>query len=159
MLDKLSQKDTLWRRTALRICKDSFIADDLVQEMYLKLMNSQKECKDFYVILTIRSLYIDYLRKNKRSKEIYTDNINNFENLFEDVKEYDDSQQYKIDLIKQQSQWWEQELIELSNDYSLRELGKMYNIDHGLIFRIKNKVKNKVWEEIEKRSPKDLATQ
>mgnify|MGYP003661890430 CR=1 FL=1 len=38
ILEELSKKDKEWRKAAYVICKDKMLADDLVQEMYFKLM-------------------------------------------------------------------------------------------------------------------------
>ncbi len=36
ILESLSKKDKYWRQIAFNICKDKSLADDLVQEMYLR---------------------------------------------------------------------------------------------------------------------------
>ena len=37
ILAELAKKDAQWRKMAFQICKDKDLADELVQEMYLKL--------------------------------------------------------------------------------------------------------------------------
>ena len=37
MLLELSKKDKKWRHIALKLCGNKDLADDIVQEMYLKL--------------------------------------------------------------------------------------------------------------------------
>jgi len=37
MLDLIAKDDSIWRRNALAICKDKTIADDLVNDMYIRL--------------------------------------------------------------------------------------------------------------------------
>jgi len=54
--------------------------EDILQETYLKLYDSKKEFKDIdkgYIYLTMRSVFIDRVRKNK---EIPTDDFSIFEN-------------------------------------------------------------------------------
>ena len=62
MLHQLAKKDSKWREIALKICKDKMLADDIVQEMYLKLANNKKQINDFYVIIVIRNLFIDEIK-------------------------------------------------------------------------------------------------
>lgn len=157
MLEQLAKKDSVWRKTAFVICKDKFLADDIVQEMYLKLMDVNKEIKDFYVVTTMRNIFLDKCKKKKY--EHYTDNLELLKIQSEDSKELDDEQQNIINIINKKSEWWQRELLELSNDHSLRELGEMFNIDYGFIFRSNKKVKTEVWEEIRKTNHKELAIQ
>jgi hypothetical protein len=63
MLELLCKKDDFWRRVAFNICKDKTLADDLVQEMYIKLSDCTKEINDFYVIITIKNIFLNHLKK------------------------------------------------------------------------------------------------
>ena len=151
MLEELAKKDKYWRQTAFYICKDNNLADDLVQEMYLKLADNKKQINDFYVILTIKNLFIDYCRKSR--KEIYYNDLS-FIDLTKEDYEPDDNDKFVLDLIKNNAEWWQIELLEMSNDHSLRELEKRYNINYGFIFRSLKKIKDKVWQEVENQNNK-----
>jgi len=63
MIKELCKKDRFWRIVAYRICKDKSFADDMVQEMYLKLYNCTKQINDFYVIITMKNIFIDSTKK------------------------------------------------------------------------------------------------
>ena len=82
ILNDLAKHDKKWRQIAYRICNDRMLADDLVQEMYLKLMNRTK-WNDYFVTITLRNLFIDHVRKTKnvRLEELnyVIDHTNNFE--------------------------------------------------------------------------------
>lgn len=65
MLEKLVLNQKLWLKMAYDICKDKDYAQDLVQDMYVKLHNIDKEINNNYVYFTLRGLFIDNIRKNK----------------------------------------------------------------------------------------------
>lgn len=133
MLEELSKKDEYWRQIAFKICKDKYLADDLVNEMYLKLYNNEKASIDWYVIIVIRNLFIDFTKQRIEISldEITTKEINN-------TFEIDDNE---LELIKG-LKWWERELLELSFDHSLRELGEKLNINYAFIHRTIKRIRN-----------------
>jgi len=138
MLEELVKKDKYWRIVAFRICKDKTLADDLVQDMYLKLQYNPKAKHDFYVVVVIRNMFFDY--KKEKQKFI---NIDNYE--FKDNSkpfEIDDNEKELIDGLK----WYEKELIEMTHDKSYREIQKELNIHYKFVERILTKAKNK-WQD------------
>jgi RNA polymerase sigma factor (sigma-70 family) len=138
MIEQLAKKDTLWRKIAFTICKDKMLADDLVQEMYLKCYDCKKEINDFYIVITIKNIFLDYLRKSK-----LTTSIENYDFNFKDNKiEFDDKEQEFISELK----WYEKELLEMSFDLSLRQIEKEVNIHYKFTERILKKVRAK-WED------------
>ena len=130
ILEELSKKDKQWRKAAYVICKDKMIADDLVQEMYLKLMN-RTNWNDYFVFITLRNLFLDYLRKQKdvRLEELHyiEDRTEAFEPDDEELKILEEF--YKLDWIKQEL------LLERSTGESLRDIEKKYNINYGFVYR------------------------
>jgi DNA-directed RNA polymerase specialized sigma24 family protein len=132
VLDILAKKDNYWRKVAFNICKDKYLADDLVNDMYLKLANNEKASNDFYVIIVIRNLFLDSTKKNKEV------NIEDLLLQTEASFELDDNEVKAINNLK----WWEKELLELSNDYSLRELEKKLNINYAFIHRTIKRIRN-----------------
>jgi len=77
MLEKLAEKDQLWREIAFKICRDRNLADDLVNEMYLRRYENDRgqELTDYYIICTIQSIYLNNKKTNKLIpvEEIRTD--------------------------------------------------------------------------------------
>lgn len=138
MVNELVKKDIIWRKIAFAICKDEMLADDLVQEMYLKLFNCKKEINDFYVVLTIKTLFLDYLRKSKVKISIDNFDFKNIENNFE----FDDKEKEFIKELK----WYEKELLEMSYDLSLRQIEKETKIHYKFTERVLIKVRKK-WED------------
>ena len=143
IIQELSKQDKLWRQISFNICKNRMLADDLVNDMYLKLMNKTKYNK-YFVAITIKNLFIDHIRKERTtSLEEYhfvQDITNNFEP--------DDSQQKVLEEFENLD-WIKQELLlERSTDRSIREIGKIYNINYNYIFRQCDQAKKQIMQAI-----------
>jgi len=82
MIEQLCKKDKFWRIVAYRICKDKFKADDIVQDMYLRLYDCKKEINDFYVIITMKNIFLGNLKKESLLVPIDRYDFSN-ENTFE----------------------------------------------------------------------------
>lgn len=148
MLIELSKKDEYWRKTAFYICKDKSLADDLVNDMYLKLHNYNKQINDFFVIMVIRNSFYDLKKKEKNNRKFKyeCDNIENL-NIFDENFEPNDNQQDILEATKI-LKFWELELLDMSNEYSYRELEKRYNINYMTIYKTVQKSKKKIWQKI-----------
>ena len=140
MLETLCLKDKYWRKIAYNICKDKMMADDLVSEMYLKLANCKKDINDFYVIVTIKNLFLSEI-KNKKTVSI--DNFYNF--TTPETFEPDDNEQEIIENIY----WVAKDYIELNETMSLRKIGKLLNTDYNYIHKIITNEKKK-WQDQKK---------
>lgn len=142
MLEELSKKDNKWRAIAFNICKDKDLADELTQEMYLKLYECKKQINDFYVIIVLRNLFLDVCRKKKITFSIDEINVSTIETF-----ELDDFQ-YKILKATEKLRFEELELLDMSGEHSLRELQDRYKINYQTINRIVTKAKTKIWEKV-----------
>ncbi len=137
-LEELSKKDSYWRSIALKICRNKFMADDIVQEMYLKLCNNDKDKNDFYVIIVMRNIFLDTIKKDK----MFLD-VDNYDFKDTDITfEIDDNEKELIEGLK----WYEKELIEMSYDKSFHEIQRELNINYQFVRRILNKTKTK-WQD------------
>jgi hypothetical protein len=132
VLHELAKKDKYWRKVAFNICKDKFLADDLVNDMYLALANCNKEINDFYVIVVIKNLFLYHIKQNKMiDLELVKEPIT-------EMFEIDDNEKEILDSLK----WWEVELIEMNQQYSLREMQQQLNINYAFIYRTIKKIKD-----------------
>ena len=137
ILEELSKKDKEWRKAAYVICKDKMLADDLVQEMYFKLMNRTK-WNDYFVFITLRNLFLDYLRKQK---DVRLEELHYIEDRTE-IFEPDDEEQKILDAFDKLD-WVQKELLlERANGMSLRDIQKRYNINYGYTYRETTKAKD-----------------
>lgn len=135
ILAELAKKDAHWRKMAFQICKDKDLADELVQEMYLKLAYNTNLIKDGYIYTVLRNLFYDYTKSNK-------DILVDFSNIeIEDI-EYVEPVDY-IQLMKGLT-WYERTMFELSTLVGQRELSRQTGIHIQTIHRISKKVKNQI---------------
>lgn len=164
MLAKLAENHNHWVKMAAHICGNTEMAEDYVQDMYLKLHNSTKEINANYVYVTIRSIFIDSKRKNKEiflevqsdfpaSEEI------NYDDVFVSEKEY----QAAIDVFKG-LKFYEREIVRFSYLEGQREFSRNSGISMGVIQRVIKKYKDQVCQHLKKnhvnqgRKLKDLGT-
>lgn len=135
ILAELAKKDAQWRKMAYQICKDKDLADELVQEMYLKLAYNTNLIKDGYIYTVLRNLFYDYTKNNK---EILID----FSNIeIEDI-EYIEPMDY-FQLMKGLT-WYERTMFELSTLVGQRELSRQTGIHIQTIHRVNKMVKSKI---------------
>jgi DNA-directed RNA polymerase specialized sigma24 family protein len=137
ILSELAKKDAQWRKMAFQICKDKDLADELVQEMYLKLYQNTNLIKDGYIYTVLRNLFYDY---TKQQKDLIVD-FSNIEIL--DDGDYIEPIDYKA-LIKGLT-WYERTMFELSTLVGQRELSRQTGIHIQTIHRINKMVKSKIY--------------
>ena len=160
MLEIIAKRHELWLQMVVNMGCPVDVAQDIVQSMYLKIhrlvkdgkriMYSNDEVNRFYIYLTLRNMYFDYVKaKNK-----YTF----FEYL--EADEYDAMEDYKFDediniekfkafefinekVVEEISTWSRYDIIlaylYLKTDYSMRDIAEGSGISLTSIF---NSVKN-----------------
>jgi hypothetical protein len=135
IIHELAKKDAQWRKMALQICKCKDLADELVQNMYIKLSERTIPVSDGYIFVTLRSLFYDSLKNN----DILIDDFSKFE--IED-EEYNEGIDYS-DLAKDLT-WYERTMFEQSTLLGQRELSRQTGIHIQTIHRINKMVKIKL---------------
>ena len=129
MLKKLCERHDTWLKYAYHICSNKTYAEDLVQDMYVKLSECTKEVNDSYVWLTLRSLHLNDLKKNK---EIPVDVHYNL------VDKPTNQDREEINECLNQLTYVQREvLLGVSESKSAREFSREININHSTIHRIK----------------------
>lgn len=116
---------------ALKICGDKSLAYDLVQDAYLKI--ADKEVNSSYVYLTIKSIFLDQKKKNKKHLDI------KLVNEYVEQEEFELKDEYKK--VMDQMPFAIKECLLENQNYSLRKLEKRYNINYGKILRMVNQAK------------------
>lgn len=145
MLEELCKRDKDWRRMAFHICKSKDLADDIVQDMYLKFSNYNKVLNDYYVFFAIKSIFLDYLRKEKTKVEL-NENLCNFD---EYDFEQDKIKELALEKVKQLP-YFEKELLTVTQEISQRKLARETDISFIVINKTIKKTKKQLWEELKK---------
>lgn len=126
MLEQLAKRDKDWRKMAYQICGDKNTADDLVQDMYLKFANYDKELNDYYIFFAIRSIYLDSIKKRKL--DIVTNEIENLSLLENEYCLETDKFETDIILKIQSLPYFERETTLVTQQISQRELARQTEI-------------------------------
>ena len=138
ILKELSEHNTKWKQIAYNICGCKMLADDLVQNMYLKLMNKTK-WNEWFVRITLRNLFIDVVRKKKN---VSLDELHYLEDKTT-IFTPNDEQQSVLDEFNKLD-WVSKQLLLESLDKSLRQIQAEYNINYGYTHRQVTKAKETI---------------
>jgi DNA-directed RNA polymerase specialized sigma24 family protein len=150
ILKKLSKQNNKWQAYALKICNDSELASDLVQEMYLKFYRNKYTRTDAgYVYWAIKNLYRDTFRKNIQTisiDQLIEDKIIDFEDYNYEPSDVDN-------IVKQKLEGHDAYYAELAlmnaDGKSLRKLAYLYKKNHVTIHLNIKKIKNSLLEDQE----------
>ncbi len=139
---------------------ETFLAEDIVQEAYLRML---KYCKPeniitkgkvnkSYVYFVIRNIYIDYLKERDKYQ------IVSIENLHYLTSEEDEEQKHEayltiLNKIKEEScswHWYDKRLFEIYKDSgkSIRQLSNETNISVKSIFQTLKHCKQRIKENV-----------
>lgn len=148
MIESLAKKDKHWRDVAYNICGDKTLADDIVNDMYIRVHDQQPaKISDGYIYTIMRNLFIDQTRS--RSKISFTD----FSNV--EVQEQEQTIYPDIEPILQTLSWYERTIFKHAVEIGQREFSRRTDIHIQTIHRVTNSVKKKIWQRLEEKN-KDL---
>lgn len=144
MLERLALKHDTWVKFARQICKDNYLADDIVSEMYLKFSQYDKEINDWYVYFALKHLYLHWIKKESNFCELSGNFV------------YDESEARKEIELPDNLSWVEKQVLILRQKFSCRDIEKKYHINYLKIHRIEKQAKEKLKQEWGKPKYKDL---
>ena len=177
ILNILAKKHTDWIRMAKSFKLSSNDANELVQEMYLrihdytkdvnKIMYNETEVNTFYVYITLKNLYYSKFGYRKKKKvylfsEISTDDHNYLYHkmkcdMLEDRKNKEkkinlEALYDKIDEVIEEWYWYDKKLTKLylNTNMSMRDISKETKISLSSIFNTLTNAKEKIRKESEK---------
>ena len=142
MIAELAKRDKHWRKVALSLCKDKSMADDIVQEMYLRMHEVKRkyeEINDFYIIVTMRNIFYQRCRKANKKEGFDLCKLVDSNNFFEPS----DREAELIDRFNELP-WHERELMLETADKSLRDLGAEIQINYQFIHRTVTAARKKI---------------
>ena len=124
LLRKLAKEDSRWRVVAFKLCGSKELADDLVQDMYLKCANYE-DVNSGFVYKVLRNLFLAHVKKkqNVRIEELHY--LEYKESTFE-PSDYEQDILNKFDELY----WTDQDLIRERYDRSLRQIQEAYPMIH-----------------------------
>jgi RNA polymerase sigma factor (sigma-70 family) len=129
MLNELSKRDKDWRLLAKQITSTSnlpsYLADDFVQEMYIKLHGKRGNYNTSYVYLTLKSICYDYLRKSKQTTTL--------DESIPIIDEYCDTLS-EISKQLQKINYNQRTICLMKQDKTFRELSKETDIKTSRVF-------------------------
>ena len=137
ILDEVSKRDEYWRKLALQICGCPDLADDLVQDMYVKI-SSYKKANSSFIYKTIKNIFIDYLR-SKREVSLEDWHIKN------DNSSVTQDRYALLEMIDS-LHWFEREILLITHEMSLRKAEKETGITYGKLNYHKTKGLSKLKE-------------
>jgi len=123
MLEELSKRDKDWRDIAYKICNDKHLADELVQEMYLKLHDKEYDkINEWFVWVTIRNIFLNKLKTKHKKYEISIELFRNIEDLVGDEEIL--KKRKEVSEALDSLDLWDREILLQTSEKSLRYLSK-----------------------------------
>lgn len=121
---------------AFDICKNNTLADDLTQDMYVKLHETGKsfeEINEWYVWVTIRNLFFNLIKKCE--KEISIELFYNIEDVIDDEQLL--KKRIEVHDALNELDLWDREILIHTAETSLRKLSKETGISVMTLFHNK----------------------
>ncbi len=148
----VAKKHKEWIKIVISFGCDKEIAEDIVQEMYIKIQLKLdkgldimygKEINYYYIFKTLKSLFYDLKRKGKNITIVnIEDNINDF-NTEMDINY--DSEYEKITDSLSEMYWYNRKVFEIINGgEKIAELSRKSGIPYYSLYNTYNKVKSKL---------------
>jgi hypothetical protein len=142
MIEKLAVNHNQWINYALKVCGNLDDANDLVQDMYLRMYKIDKEVNSSYIYCVIKSIYLTQYRKNKvREKTIFIQE--EFEEQNEDIDltiAYDEA----LNELKT----YKQLIVNFSTKDGVNSFARDSGISRATVIRIRNEFKAILWQKV-----------
>jgi len=147
----LAKKHKTWINIVLSFGCSKTIAEDIVQEMYIKILLKlengldimyENEINYYYIFKVLKTLYIDLKRKGKNIKIINIEDTNLSQYDF-DV-DYDEAYDIVKDELKNMF-WYDRKVFEIINEgESIADFSRNSYIEYYSLYNTYRKVKDKL---------------
>jgi RNA polymerase sigma factor (sigma-70 family) len=161
MLEKLAENHKKWVQIAYNLCKCKDYAQDIVQDMYIKVIELDKEVDNGYIYSIIRSIFIDAKRKQKEYVAQSYD-IDKIRTLTEYATQNEFNTELKrkcFEVAYNKLEKHEKVIMHFSSNLGLRESARKSGISISLIRKTKHKLKILVWQEVKKYEELEILSQ
>ncbi len=154
-LEAIFKKHKNWVNVVKSFGCDEYLADDVVQEMYIKVQQrlnkgldisyGDDDYNEFYIFKVLRSLFYDLKRKQSKVK-LY--------DLHENTKTTEEEVCYecfeaKVDKAKQELFWYDSQVFDIiDGGYSIARLSRESDISYYSLYNTYRKVKKILTDEI-----------
>ena len=163
-LEKVFSKNKDWVRICMSFGCNKTTAEDLTQEMYLKLATllqnnnsldiyyDESQINHFYIYRILRSLFIDLCRKESKITKVNVEYLQKFVEE-KDVKEYKDieGKMKQLDSLLDKVYWYDAKVFRLLTEekMSIAELSKKTGISYYSLYNTYKNVKSLIKTEIQ----------
>ena len=168
-LELLAEKHTTWFNIVKSFGCNQDTAEDIVQEMYIKIhiliskgtnvMYNETEINHFYIFRTLRSLFIDLTRKQNKVKIVDIDWIDKNSLQIPAFEELDNIGEFYrlVNSSLDKLHWYDKKIYQyIEGGESIKGLSDKTKISYYSVYNTYNKVKKKLEKLIIKNLKKDI---
>jgi DNA-directed RNA polymerase specialized sigma24 family protein len=146
MLEQLALNHSTWLKMAYSICHNKDLSNDLVQDMYLKLHEANKDINAGYVYFTIKSIYLNHITRNR--EDCFSEfNFNYNDEMYDFQK--DEEIQSNIDLINEHLNnvsLARKLIVKHSIEDGLRKFARDSQINKSTVQKHRDAFKKEIWQ-------------
>jgi RNA polymerase sigma factor (sigma-70 family) len=161
-LEKVFSKNQDWVRICMSFGCNKTTAEDLTQEMYLKLATllrnnnsldiyyDESQINYFYIYKILRSLFLDLCRKEKKITKVNIDYLEKFIQEEEVTNDKDIlGKMQQLNNLLDKVYWYDKKVFDLVSDgMSIAELSKKSGISYYSLYNTYKNVKSLIKQEI-----------
>ena len=146
ILIELAVHDKKWRNYALKITKDYDVANDLVQDMYIKMINYEgKDWNSCYIYLALLNLFRDALRKkNIENNSIDIEILKNTLAVYDDELEEGEIEKTINDKLKKHDDYYSELALIQADGMSYRKIAYLYQVNFSTTYKKISDIKKKL---------------
>jgi RNA polymerase sigma factor (sigma-70 family) len=160
-LDLLAKKHNTWVEITQTFGLDKMTAEDIVQDMYLKIdawskrsernksiLYEKDDINYYFVFKTLRTLFLDYVRREQRSVLKHSEEVYEPTYIFECIdKEVNEK---RIEMLIKDLAWYDRKVFDLiyKQGLSMLKLSEMTGISYYSIYRTIQKIKRLIKKQI-----------
>ena len=144
MLEQLAKKQDKWVKMALSLCQDVDQANDIVQEMYIKMYdisqkNPETKVRDVYVWVVMYNMVKDDYNLQQKYTQVPIEFALNIA-IEDETIEFDDTELMYLNRAKE-FRYLDRGLLLENYDKSLRTIQKEFDINYGFVYKTLEKTR------------------